>query len=1199
MKGNKIIATLVVLAMVLSTLVVLDQLKIINMELSAGATPGVDDWGLRTQVWTADLTYDPDNAVDIIVDTTGLQARSYYLYFPDYDLTSTTYNLTWRPYLTEGVQEKITVVTPGTNVTLQDIILNCSGVWVLNTTQVGGVISAHTADLWNDSANRWFWVNTTTTDSLAVSPDEVYFGDNTTITLTATTASGSSAATWFNVRRDDAEEPGVFLKKATGTTTFSSDWKSTLQWAGNYSVIAYRDVDPTEPLYGNTGYENQGWNRSFGSDPAVSAGRYYYAYCGPWDPPEYNSTYNNIQVLPGVPETTIPEANQTVYWGFDGEVQIEVKDYNGDNISNLEIFIYNSDDVNVSGNCTIDNDSDVGYFNITNRNAAGATTGGWGRDANGNTVGENGTWYAYIFRDVDGDNGTQGREWADEWNTTVYFTITNAPGVQWKWIDDDAGISTDNNDGVIPEVPAIASQPVDITFQIIGEDHTYYGDAASADAEAPAELGENISITGDALYLPATFDTLPGVSYAAGTWTVPLTPLMAPNGGEITFNVDWEDYGSFTQTLTIGGKSLNGTVVTISPTEFTYGTDTTFTVTVKTAAGLPAYNAQVKLYWVMDGNASSGTLVNNDNGILAYKNGGGSANGEYTFTINATVQMANQSGATVRGTTYKNAYGAVRAPRNISAYVKLYQGTPEYVYGYALTTMNAQSNLKVTMEPNTVMAGQKTSKFWWNTTLIDSTGNTTGYPADTGLKVRIINSTGEDVTATIGNLAITDTDGDANQTATNKYLQVPGTYTVYAYNDTCDSEGQNGTLVIQPVNVACDLSELIWNVDDNVTATFTVTYNGQPINGTLRLDNITDNGTYNGTWYLTNFTPTIGSTAGADSENTSIQITITNGVGTVHNITAENLWPASIARRNITYCFKSKTSGSAWARADGMLPVKIANVAVTPDTVVLNEASDLTITVTGRSLGLDDVWVNIGGAVDAQNGTTTSDGTITFSVVPSKTGKITIAIENRTSDTYVLVTNWKLYIDSPAQANEGESFTVTVKNSTSSGSELPDAYVTFNKETKQTTADGKATFTAPAVGVNGASMTITATLIGYKETSETIQINNVAKLTVVISGEVKAGQAFNVVIADDSGQPVIGATVTFEGKPYMSGAGGVVALTAPTTEGSYPISATFTGFTAASSTVTVVKSTGVPGFELLTLVAAIGVAFLLLRRRRN
>jgi hypothetical protein len=324
---------------------------------------------------------------------------------------------------------------------------------------------------------------------------------------------------------------------------------------------------------------------------------------------------------------------------------------------------------------------------------------------------------------------------------------------------------------------------------------------------------------------------------------------------------------------------------------------------------------------------------------------------------------------------------------------------------------------------------------------------------------------------------------------------------------------------------------------------------------------------------------------------------VTNGVKTIHNITALNL-PAGEDRENITYYFKPKGT-SYWAQATGMTPVKIANVAVTPTVVVLNEAADLTVTITGRGAGLNDVWVSIGGAADEQNGTTTSDGTITFSVVPSKTGKITIAVENRTSDTTVQVTNWKLYIDSPAQVNEDESFTITVKNGTSSGSALANAYVTFNKETKQTTADGKATFTATTVGANGAVMTIAATADGYKEASATIQINNVPKLIIAVSGEVKAGQTFTLTIADDMGGPVIGATVTFEGKTYTTGAGGTITMTAPTTEGSYPVSATFPGFTSVSGTVTIVKGGGIPGFELLTLVAAIGVAFLLLRRRRN
>jgi hypothetical protein len=75
--------------------------------------------------------------------------------------------------------------------------------------------------------------------------------------------------------------------------------------------------------------------------------------------------------------------------------------------------------------------------------------------------------------------------------------------------------------------------------------------------------------------------------------------------------------------------------------------------------------------------------------------------------------------------------------------------------------------------------------------------------------------------------------------------------------------------------------------------------------------------------------------------------------------------------------------------------------------------------------------------------------------------------------------------------------------------------------------------------------------------------------------------------------------ISFNGKTYTSGAGGVATITAPSTEGSYPVTVTFPGYASLSDTVTVVKGGGIPGFELLTLVTAIGVAFLLLRRRRN
>ena len=104
-----------------------------------------------------------------------------------------------------------------------------------------------------------------------------------------------------------------------------------------------------------------------------------------------------------------------------------------------------------------------------------------------------------------------------------------------------------------------------------------------------------------------------------------------------------------------------------------------------------------------------------------------------------------------------------------------------------------------------------------------------------------------------------------------------------------------------------------------------------------------------------------------------------------------------------------------------------------------------------------------------------------------------------------------------------------------------------------------------------------------------LQVDSVVKFT---------GSTFEVVVAKDTGDPVIGATVTFNDKTYTTGAGGVATLTAPTTAGEYTITASFGTFTDATGTVTV-KAGGTPGFEVLTLLVAIGVAFILLRRRRR
>ena len=909
MKGNKILATLVVLAMVLSTMVVLYKLDIKVVE-EAEATKGVTEWGYPTNVTTKNLVYNPNTALDIDVNTTGLTSGArYYLYYPYYSRSGSTYDLTWYPYKSSGGAHKnIYVTSPGTDETLEGIYLNRSGLWALNMTEFSGIINCADSANFSTTVHKWFWVNTSTTYTIAVSPDEVYYGNNETININVRNANGDLAYCWVDARQEsDSSVVPSFPKEASspnGVVNFSSSWETRLRWAGNYSVIAWYD-SLDQPLYQSLGY---GYDESFGSAD-ISADYYNYAICGPWDPPEYNSTNytRKLVVHPGEPTTSIPEANETMYWSFDGQVQINVRNYDDGNISNLNCVVYNNNDQNVTANLTIDtSDVALGYLNISNK--AGQT---WGyNDSSGHVFGENGSWYAWIWWDSNGDvnhSDPMTRGWFEEWNTTVYFTVASAPGVQWKWIDDDGGLSSDDNDGEIPRVPTIAEQPVNLQFQIIGDDHAYYGDDWGVNA--PPLGGENITVSGDALYLSSkTLDILGGVSYSGVThiWTVPITPTMALNGGEITFSVSWSGYGTLTEYLNIGGYNQNGSIVTISPAEFTIGENVTLTVRVTGATGYPFPNAQVFLHYVYH----NGTLINAANGgEIGEMNGGGTNNGEYTFLVNTTQQTTNQTSAYSADTGWTG----IRAPRNISAYVILYRGgTPTNVYGYALTIMKPKKDLKVTMEPNTLMAGQKVSKIYFNTTVVDTAGNTTDYPDDTNLMVRIFNETDVDVTSTIGNLAtgtgVKGTDGNDNKTATNIYIQKPGTYTVHAYNRTHNSEGNNATLVVTPVEVTSSLPELIWNVDKNVTVTFTVKYNGEPVNGTLRIDNMSTVGTtYNRTWTNCSFTPQIGSTSYSHAGgNTSKQETITNGVITLYNITA-NYLPPGVERKNITFYFKPKT----------------------------------------------------------------------------------------------------------------------------------------------------------------------------------------------------------------------------------------------------------------------------------------------------
>jgi hypothetical protein len=232
---------------------------------------------------------------------------------------------------------------------------------------------------------------------------------------------------------------------------------------------------------------------------------------------------------------------------------------------------------------------------------------------------------------------------------------------------------------------------------------------------------------------------------------------------------------------------------------------------------------------------------------------------------------------------------------------------------------------------------------------------------------------------------------------------------------------------------------------------------------------------------------------------------------------------------------------------------------------------------------------------------TDSAGRVQFSITAEASGDIVIYLENETDpdNEFVITASARktMTISLNPSVDEGKTFTVEAK---SNGVLITDTTVTFTFDGQTwPTNTGVATLTAPAVSTS-ITYPITATAEGYATaTGAIIMVLNIPKLIVAVSGEVKAGQTFTLTIADDTGAAVIGATVTFEGTTYTSGAGGVVTITAPSKEGSYPVTATFPGYDPVSATVTVEKGGGIPGFELLTLIAAIGVAFLLLRRRRN
>jgi len=1169
-----------------------------NLTVTVKGTPGVDLWEYAsTSIFsgvarsadiintsTSLLKYDRTGDIKVSNGSAlGINwgSDTYYLYYPVYTGdASTTYNLNWSKYNGYGTGTLAPQIVPsvGNDIIFGDSVeksveLNRSGLWLIDNDGTHDISNSSQMDA---TIPAWFWVNTSQNLTSSVSDATFEYDAGGSVKTTTSEVAMVAIYAEYDNRLVDRYSAESVDHGADGIYVTYNKNSSVFLYAGNYTAHAYVDKDGYEEngtviYYYEPAYYYKYFNQSYGSKSMTSdimsqASYYNYTFCGPWDPPEVNASKKAITVT-----STSPD--------FPGAYSV-----NNGNVTEV-------DSVAAPGNYTL--------------------IATW-------TNGSTGTWTIMVRNSsAHGDGVTgDGNTWLEEWNGTAEFQVVSAPGLQIKVIDDGDG----DNDLEVPAGPPSAGHMA-IEFQVVNSTHDYYGNTVTYGTEAMAM--KNITISGDACLLSGKtlyeLDQIGSgiVTISDNTWTVNLIPKMdtaANGGGEITISADWEDHGGTADPVTIqvGGSDYNGSLVSISPAEITINEDVTLTVTV-TDPSSPSYgynSANVTLYW-MNNSGHLSTWPNKIN-----HSGTGTTAGEYTFIFNGTQQTTWQVDNVSDWTYFK-------ANRYIVAKADISNGE----YGYASAKLVPNHNLKATVEAydkgspstSTMMAGRDYDYMYFNVSIVNSTGGVIGYPIiGTGqneLQFEIYNETGHNVTTSIGASPSFDTwreltlnSGDANLSLSgyNHYITKPGTYTVYVYNNTYDSKGHNATLEVKQVEVTCtkindaDVTSpaFIWKYDNNVSATFTATYEGEPVNGTLVLDNITDVGSYNKTWKNCSFdgtgTPALGNCPGG---NVSIQLTkskgFVNGVVTVYNITASYLDPSK-AQRNITFWLKSDKSGSQYARVAGVLPVKIPDVTPTPASIPYNEEAELDILVTGRGTELEDVFISINvPGLDETNTTTDAQGIATFAFVPRQTGDIIIKVENRTSETVVKVTSWKLYLDVPTSVNENSSFTATARNKSATGDGVEGVTITFNKQTYTTVSDGTVTINTPSVA-DSANYPITATKEGYAETSDEIKILNVPKLSITTSG---TKSPVTVTVYSDAGGLITGATVTFSGKTYTTVNGQTTITVEKDTTGT--ITATFTGFQDATPVSITIKAAGIPGFELLTLIAALGVAFILLRRRRH
>jgi len=253
MKGSKIVATLTVWVIVLSTLVVFNRLNIIIN--TSAITPGLDEWGNAT----TDLEYGLSYSSVYINSSTWAGVGPFFLYYPTYRSGGTGGNankFTWDgPYQVNGYSVRVT--TKGNNVQLDtggsSIAFNRSGMWIFDNDAVHQGIDPITYA-------GYIWINTSTKFSIESVPDFDY-GVSGSITIIVNTGSDTGCM----IAIMDPDDHTIYHKwRATGVTE-SIKIEGNFTMAGVYTAKAYRDFDSQNSTYyyPDEHYLAGGWGENY------------------------------------------------------------------------------------------------------------------------------------------------------------------------------------------------------------------------------------------------------------------------------------------------------------------------------------------------------------------------------------------------------------------------------------------------------------------------------------------------------------------------------------------------------------------------------------------------------------------------------------------------------------------------------------------------------------------------------------------------------------------------------------------------------------------------------------------------------------------------------------------------------------------------------------------------------------------------